>query len=94
MVLYIAYRDAKKMAVIVEHKLPEHIISIAKLGGGEKASDIYPIDPAAEAQPPVAAGGEDGEKVAADGGHKEREREYHRPQADEEEEVNRREAAV
>lgn len=43
MVLYVAYRDKNRVAI--EHKLPEHIISIAKLSA-EKASEIYPIDSA------------------------------------------------
>ncbi|KAJ8478669.1 hypothetical protein OPV22_022396 [Ensete ventricosum] len=38
MVLYVAYRNKNRVAM--EHKLPEHIISIAKLSA-EKATEIY-----------------------------------------------------
>ncbi|CAL9198445.1 bidirectional sugar transporter SWEET14-like [Musa acuminata AAA Group] len=65
MVLYVAYRDKNRVAI--EHKLPEHIISIAKLSA-EKASEIYPIDSATPVVHDQDKVGNEGQKEQEQGG--------------------------
>ncbi|XP_072958735.1 bidirectional sugar transporter SWEET14-like [Typha angustifolia] len=43
MVIYVVYKDGKPV-VIQEYTLPEHIITIAKLGTLEKSLEVHPID--------------------------------------------------
>ncbi|XP_026660803.2 bidirectional sugar transporter SWEET14-like [Phoenix dactylifera] len=41
--IYIAYKGAKK-AAYDQNKVAEHIITMAKLGTGERSSEVHPID--------------------------------------------------
>lgn len=68
MVLYVAYRDKNRVAI--GHKLPEHIISIAKLSA-EKASEIYPIDSATPVVHDQDKVGNEGQKEQEQGGAEE-----------------------
>lgn len=40
--IYIAYKDTKKVGY--DQKVAEHVITITKLGTGERSSEVHPID--------------------------------------------------